>query len=118
MNLEALAIIGGFTAVLGAVLLTIGLLLARWIKRRRPQANAVRTRITGNGLVLYSIMILCLIGGMASDQLFPGTSFAEWMKSKWSVPIYFVICAVGTGLLEIVLHMLGMPATKKVERDV
>ena len=85
-----------------------------WIRPRLERNGRVKPRkhLKGNisltGFIVFGLMVIVLIVGLAAQQNAPTSQLAEWIE-KHGMVTYWAWCGMVTTILIIVLELLGYP---------
>lgn len=91
-----------------------------FIRKRRPGEHDNSTsslgnkKITGVGLLSYSLLVCAFLIGLIVPVVAPSSSFANWLRVDYSLIVYWVWCTVALIPLEVILTLCGFPFWKKL----
>ncbi len=119
MNFEALAVIGGFALILGAVLYFPFFLWKKWSEKQAwPSRGRLASRITRQGITLYGAMVAMLFVGYAQEHLAPQTEFGSFMSTWWGRLTYAAILIALMVVVEVALTFAGVKLHENRSKDV
>jgi len=107
MNWEAFLVIGGFTLILGAVLLVPGLIWARIKVKQHPDEPAGMS-VTRTGYVFFGSMLVVLLAVITSQFWAPESSIGLWAASRSGRFLLGAIVVGAALLIELVLAVAGI----------
>jgi len=106
MNWEAFFVIGGFTIILGVILLVPGLMWARYKSRKSPDSETSEV-VTKSGFLNAGIFVLMALIGMTANMWAPQSSFGQWIGKEFNVLIYVAFITMIVIIVELVFSTFG-----------
>jgi protein-S-isoprenylcysteine O-methyltransferase Ste14 len=73
-------------------------------KSARPHRSAALPRAE---VALYLALALALLVGVATPEVFPDSSLAQWLGEPYAKVVYYLWCFVGTVIVGVVISVVS-----------
>ena len=106
MNWEAFFVIGGFTVILGVILLVPGLMWARYKSRKSPNSETSEV-VTKSGFLNAGLFVLMVLVGITANMWAPQSSFGQWIGKEFNNLIFIAGITTIVIIVELVFSTFG-----------
>jgi hypothetical protein len=106
MNWEAFFIIGGFTIILGIVLLIPGIWWARRNAKQHSESQGSMA-VTKTGFIYIGLFVFILFSGFTAQFWAPDTALGNWVSTSSGRILFVVSLVIAAFVLEKILNKFG-----------
>jgi len=116
MNWEAFFVIGGFTVILGVVLLIPGLMWARYKSKKSPDSGTSEV-VTKSGFLNAGLFVLVILIGMTANIWAPQSSFGQWIGKELNALIFVAGLTIIATIVELVFSAFGFRVIQSKKKN-
>ena len=106
MNWEAIFVIGGFTIILGIVLLIPGIWWARRKSKQHSDSQGALA-VTKAGFIYFGIFVFILFSCLTAQFWAPETALGKWVSTRSGRILFVISLVIAAFVIEKILNKLG-----------